>query len=200
LRLHGNTLGNFQIGVPGMHNVLNATAAAAVGLELEVNPDQIAAGLRGYAGVDRRMQVRGVIKGVTVMDDYGHHPTEIRATLDAVRLGGFERVLVLFQPHRYTRTQLLLDDFARSFHAADRVYVLDIYPASEAPIEGVTGEATARRTAEFGHRGAIYAGSLEAGIDAVLNDARPGDLVLTLGAGNVSSCGEKILKGLAERV
>lgn len=199
LRMRGNSLGAFHIGVPGMHNVLNATAAIAVGLELEVPVEKIAEGLRAYAGVDRRMQVRGVEGGITVMDDYGHHPTEVRATLDAVRLGEFERVLVLFQPHRYTRTQLLLDEFARAFHAADLVWVLDIYAASEPPIEGVTGEALARRIADFGHRGASYAGPLEAGIAAAIGEARPGDLVLTLGAGTVSSAGERILKGLAER-
>lgn len=199
LRLRGASLGTFHIGVPGMHNVLNATAAIAVALELEVPVEKIAEGLRAYAGVDRRMQVRGAQAGITVMDDYGHHPTEIRATLDAVRLGGFERVLVLFQPHRYTRTQLLLDEFARSFHAADRVWVLDIYAASEAPIEGVTGEAVAKRISGFGHRGASHVGSLEAGISAAIDEARAGDLVLTLGAGSVSSAGERILKGLAER-
>lgn len=196
LAMQGREVGRFRLNVPGAHNVLNATAAIAVALELEAPVETIRAGLAGYAGVDRRMQTRGEAGGVRVMDDYGHHPTEIRATLEAVRLGGYRRIHVLFQPHRYTRTQLLFDDFARSFHAADRVYVLDIYAASEAPIEGVDAEALARRMAEFGHRGVTYSGSMEAGVEAAVRNAGPGDLVLTLGAGSVSQAGEKILSGL----
>jgi UDP-N-acetylmuramate--alanine ligase len=199
LRHRGADLGGFRLNVAGAHNVLNATAAIAVALELEAPVPQIREGLAAYAGVDRRMQVRGVAGGVTVMDDYGHHPTEIRATLDAVKLSGFERLLVLFQPHRYTRTSLLFDEFACSFHTADKVWVLDIYAASEPPIEGVTGEALARRLAEFGQRGAAWVGSLEGGVEAALAEARAGDLVLTLGAGSVSQAGERILKGLSER-
>ena len=199
LRHRGAGLGSFVLNAPGAHNVLNATAAIAVAMELEAPGERIREGLLAYAGVDRRMQTRGVAAGVTVMDDYGHHPTEIRATLDAVRLGEFERVLVLFQPHRYTRTQLLMDEFARSFHVADHVWVLDIYAASEPPIEGVSGEALSRRIAEFGHRGAEFVGGLDAGVAAAVAQARPGDLVLTLGAGSVSLAGERILKGLGEK-
>src|SRR5271154_5417396 len=140
VRARTGQLGKFQVRVPGEHNVLNATAAIAVAMELGVAPDVIRAGLATFTGVDRRLQIRGKERGVTVIDDYGHHPTEIRATLAAARLCGFRRIHVLFQPHRYTRTFHLLDDFGRAFHQADTVLVLDIYAASEQPIEGVNAE------------------------------------------------------------
>ena len=192
-------LGWFKLPVPGHHNVLNATAAIGIALELDVPADRIREGLATYGGVDRRMQVKGVERGVTVMDDYGHHPTEVRATLAAARLGLYRRVLVLFQPHRYTRTQLLMDEFARAFHVADRVYVMDVYAASEPSIEGVTGAALAERLRDFGHRGAQFVGGLEAGVSALAAEAGAGDLVMTLGAGSVSQAGEKILRALAAR-
>lgn len=195
----GHSLGSFRLNVPGIHNVLNATAAVAIGLELDIPVEKIRSGLETYSGVDRRMQVRGEAGGVTVLDDYGHHPTEIRATLAAARLGGYRRIHVLFQPHRYTRTQLLMDEFAQAFHAADHVYVLDIYAASEPPIPGITAEALARRLRDFGHRGVEYVGSMDAGIEAVAAAARAGDVAVTLGAGNVSQAGERILKRLQER-
>ena len=197
---HGeHDLGWFKLPVPGHHNVLNATAAIGIALELNVAADKIRAGLATYGGVDRRMQVRGTGRGVTVMDDYGHHPTEVRATLAAARLGQYRRLLVLFQPHRYTRTQLLMDDFARAFHVADRVFVMDIYAASETPIEGVTGESLAARLRDFGHRGAQFAGSMDEGIEAITAEAQTGDLVITLGAGSVSQAGGRILRALAAR-
>ena len=130
----------------------------AVAMELEVKPDVIREGLATFSGVDRRFQMRGEERGITVVDDYGHHPTEIRATLAAARLCGFRRVHVLFQPHRYTRTFHLMDEFARSFHQADSVFVMDIYAASEKPIEGVTAEALVDRIRQFGHRGVEYVG------------------------------------------
>ena len=135
----GREVGCFGLRVPGRHNVLNATAAVAVGVQLGVAPEQIRVGLESFRGVDRRFQVRGVERGVTVVDDYGHHPTEIRATLSAARECGFRRVLVLFQPHRYTRTRDLMEEFAGAFADADAVEVMDIYAASEEPIAGVTG-------------------------------------------------------------
>jgi UDP-N-acetylmuramate--alanine ligase len=133
LRYRQTALGRFHLRIPGRHNVLNATAAAAVALELEVAPDKIREALASFSGVDRRFQTRGQERGITVIDDYGHHPTEIRATLAAARLCGFRRIHVLFQPHRYTRTFHLLDDFGRAFHQADTVLILDIYAASERP-------------------------------------------------------------------
>jgi UDP-N-acetylmuramate--alanine ligase len=143
INARGLVLGPFELHVPGRHNVLNATAAVAIGVQLGLAPEKIAAGLATFRGVDRRFQVRGLERGVTVIDDYGHHPTEIRATLQAARECGYGRVLVLFQPHRYTRTRDLMEDFADAFGDADAVQVLDIYAASEQQIEGISGETLA---------------------------------------------------------
>jgi UDP-N-acetylmuramate--alanine ligase len=198
LRYRTAHLGRFHLGIPGRHNVLNAMAAVAVALELEVKPDTIREALATFSGVDRRFQVRGKEKGITVVDDYGHHPTEIRATLDGARLCGFRRVHVLFQPHRYTRTFHLMDEFARSFHQADHLYVMDIYAASEQPIEGVTAESLVERIRQFGHRSVEHVGTMDRGVEAMLGAARDGDLVLTLGAGSVWQAGEKVLSRLRE--
>jgi UDP-N-acetylmuramate--alanine ligase len=196
LRTRTADLGLFRVNSPGAHNVLNATAAIAVALELGVAPDVVREGLEKFTGVGRRFEIKGEVNGVRVVDDYGHHPTEILATLAAARTCTTGRVHVLFQPHRYTRTMHLMDEFARAFHAADRVAVLDIYAASEKPIEGVTAEALAARMREFGHRDVVYADTNDAGVQAVVADAGPGDLILTLGAGSVSHLGEKILESL----
>ena len=189
-------LGDFHLAIPGEHNVLNALATLAVALELKVAPDVIRAGLATFTGVDRRLQTRGNERGVTVLDDYGHHPTEIRATLAAARLGGYRRLHVIFQPHRYTRTFHLMDEFGRSFMQADRLYVLDIYAASEKPIEGVTAEALVERIRQFGHRSVEYAGTIPRAVAATLETVEPGDAVLTLGAGNVWQAGDQILAAL----
>ncbi len=196
LRLRGQDLGCFRLPAPGAHNVLNATAAVAVALELEVPPDTIRAALAAFLPVDRRFQIRGREGGVTVVDDYGHHPTEIRATLATARLGGYRRVHVLFQPHRYTRTQQLMEEFARSFHQADSVLILDIYAASEQPIPGVTAEALAEMTRSFGHRSVEYVGTLARAVDEAKRHIQEGDLVLTLGAGNVWQAGDLVLARL----
>jgi UDP-N-acetylmuramate--alanine ligase len=178
----GLVLGPFDLHVPGKHNVTNATAAIAIGVQLGVAPEKIAAGLRSFRGVDRRFQTRGTAAGVTVIDDYGHHPTEIRATLQAARECGYGRVLVLFQPHRYTRTRDLMSDFATAFGDADGLQVLDIYAASEQPIDGITGEMLAAAIrAEHGGRIA-YASSMQEAVARLAEDARPGDMVLTLRA------------------
>jgi UDP-N-acetylmuramate--alanine ligase len=186
-------LGCFRLQVAGAHNVLNAAAAVAVALDLEIPVEAIREALESFTGVERRFQVRGAERGITVIDDYGHHPTEIRATLEAARACRLKRLHVLFQPHRYTRTQALLDDFAHSFSQADNVFVLDIYAASEAPIEGVTAPALVERMQAFGHRRAHYAGSMEAGIAAVVEAASEGDAIVTLGAGSIAQAGDKIL-------
>jgi UDP-N-acetylmuramate--alanine ligase len=199
LRYRGADLGRFHLGIPGRHNVLNAMASIAVALELDVKADTIREALPTFSGVDRRFQVRGKERGITVVDDYGHHPTEIRATLDGARVCGFKRVHVLFQPHRYTRTHHLMDEFARSFHQADSLFVMDIYAASEKPIEGVTAEALVDRIRQFGHRGAEYVGTMDRGVDALLGVAGDGDLVLTLGAGSVWQAGDKVLAKLKEK-
>jgi UDP-N-acetylmuramate--alanine ligase len=197
MRYRGADLGQFQLRIPGRHNVLNAMAAAAVAMELEVKPDAVREALAAFSGVDRRFQVRGKERGITVVDDYGHHPTEIRATLDAARQCGFGRVHVLFQPHRYSRTFHLMDEFARAFHQADTLFVTDIYAASESPIEGVTAEALVERIRQFGHRAVEYVGTVDFGADALFAVAADGDMVLTLGAGNVWQAGEKLLARLA---
>ena len=196
LRYRAGDLGVFHLNIPGRHNVLDAMAATAVALELGVSVQAIGEALAAFNGVERRFQVRGKERGITVVDDYGHHPTEIRATLDGARLCGFHRIHVLFQPHRYTRTFHLMDEFARSFNQADSLFVMDIYAASEKPIEGVTAEALVERIRQFGHRGAEYVGTLDRGVDALAGAAGEGDLVLTLGAGNVWQAGEKLLERL----
>ncbi len=136
--------------IPGAHNVLNAAAAVAVGMGLDVPVERMQDALEQFSGVDRRFQVKGQVNGVRVIDDYGHHPTEIRATLAAARQCGFRRVHVIFQPHRYSRTQLLMDEFATAFRDADSLVLLDIYPASEAPIPGITSHVLAERIAQNG--------------------------------------------------
>jgi len=192
-------LGDFHLHVPGLHNVLNATAAIAVGVGLDIQVEQIRAALENFRGVDRRFQLRGKVAGVSVIDDYGHHPTEIRATLAAARQCGFRRIHVVFQPHRYTRTRDLLEEFATAFKDADSLIVLDIYAASEAPTEGVTGEALAQRIREVSGKNARYAASFAEAAEAVAQEAGNGEMILTLGAGNVSQIGPMILERLAAR-
>jgi UDP-N-acetylmuramate--alanine ligase len=196
LRFRGSDLGKFHLGVPGAHNVLNASAAVAVAMELGVDIERIRDGLAEFRGVDRRFQQRGVERGITVIDDYGHHPTEIRATLAAARECRVGRILAVFQPHRYTRTQHLMDEFARSFNQADEVFLLDIYAASERPIEGVSAEVLVERMKAFGHRSVQYCGTIENAVKATLADLREGDVVMTLGAGNVWQAGDRILESL----
>ena len=186
-------LGPFDLHVPGRHNVLNATAAAAIGHQLLVPGDKIADGLNRFRGVDRRFQLRGRARGITVVDDYGHHPTEIRATLDAARECGHKRIHVVFQPHRYTRTRDLLEEFGGSFKDADTVTVLPIYAASEEPIPGVTAEAL---VAKIEGPRAEFVPDFAAAVAAVVSMAEEGDLILTLGAGSVSQLGALILAEL----
>jgi UDP-N-acetylmuramate--alanine ligase len=192
-------LGEFTLHVPGVHNVLNATAAIAVGLGLEVGIESIRAALDQFRGVDRRFQLRGRAAGVSVIDDYGHHPTEIKATLAAARQCGFGKVHVIFQPHRYTRTRDLLDEFTTAFPDADSLFVLDIYAASERPIEGITGKVLAQRIREKSEKSVTYASSFAEALNAATAAAHDGDMILTLGAGSVSQLGPMILEKLRER-
>ena len=189
-------LGKFRLKVPGHHNILNATAAIAVGIGLEIPVDQIRLALENFSGVDRRFQLRGRVAGISVIDDYGHHPTEIRATLAAARQCGYKKVHVIFQPHRYTRTKLLLNDFATAFSEADSVAILDIYGANEPPIDGVTGEELARHIPCPGGQSATYAASFADAVQIAVAEARPGDMVLTLGAGNISQLAPMIVAAL----
>jgi UDP-N-acetylmuramate--alanine ligase len=186
LTYRGEDLGIFNLpSPPGIHNVRNAAAAAAVALSLNVPADLIRAGLEKFSGVGRRFEVKGVYAGVTLIDDYGHHPAEIRATLEAARGCGYKRLLVLFQPHRYTRTQFLWDDFCRAFNDADILVLTEIYAASEHPIEGITGERLAEAISAAGHKNVVFTSTMQAGIEFMLREARPGDAILTIGAGSV---------------
>jgi UDP-N-acetylmuramate--alanine ligase len=194
---HGTRLGECVLRVPGRHNVLNALAAIGVGLDLEIPFSTIATALAGFAGVQRRFQIRGTAGGVTVVDDYGHHPAEIRATLAAAKAGFDSRVVTVFQPHRYSRTLHLRQEFLTAFNQADVLLVMDIYPAGESPIPGVSAADLADGIRAHGHRNVTYLGSDRARVvDHVCEISRPGDLVLTLGAGDVSQLGSDILRRL----
>jgi UDP-N-acetylmuramate--alanine ligase len=199
VRYRGDDLGEFRLHVPGVHNVLNATAAIAVGVGLDVGVEAIRGALDQFRGVDRRFQLRGRMAGVSVIDDYGHHPTEIKATLAAAKMCGFGRIHVVFQPHRYTRTRDLMEEFTTAFGDADSLFVLDIYAASETPIAGITGEALARQVSEQGGRNAQYVRSFGDAVSAAAGVAQEGDMILTLGAGSVSQLGPMILEKLRER-
>jgi len=188
-------LGPFELHVPGRHNVLNATAAVAIARQLEVTPEKIAEGLNNFRGVDRRFHERGHARGVTVVDDYGHHPTEIRATLEAARSSTRGKIHVVFQPHRFTRTLDLLDEFSGAFRDADTVIVLPIYAASEEPIPGVTAERLVERIQ--GPR-VQFAPEFAEAVAAIVAEAREGDMILTLGAGSVSQLGPQILAALEQ--
>ena len=192
-------LGEFSLHVPGVHNILNATAAIAVGVGLDVSVESIRTALDQFRGVDRRFQLRGRAAGVSVIDDYGHHPTEIKATLAAAKQCGYRKIHVIFQPHRYTRTRDLIEEFTTSFDDADSLFVLDIYAASEKPIEGVTGEILAQRIRERSAKNGRYASSVAEAVEAATAVAQDGDMILTLGAGSVSQFGPLILEKLKER-
>jgi UDP-N-acetylmuramate--alanine ligase len=190
----GEVYGPLELHVPGLHNVLNATAAVAIATQLEIAPDAIAAGLKSFRGVDRRFQVKGCVRGVTVVDDYGHHPTEIRATLRAAKDCGYGGVHVIFQPHRYTRTRDLMEEFVHAFDDAASVEVLDIYAASEEAIPGITAQALVKSI----HCACVeYAASADEAIGRTLKRAREGDAILTLGAGNVSQLAPLVVERLA---
>jgi len=194
LTYKGEDLGVFELPhPPGIHNVRNAAAAAAVGLYLNVPIDLIREGLAKFAGVGRRFDVKGTVNDITVIDDYGHHPAEIRATLEAARGCKFNRLLVLFQPHRYTRTQHLWDDFSRAFNQADVLALMDIYSAGETPIPGITSAALANTIREAGHKNVSYFESMQNAIEFLLREARPGDAILTIGAGNVSRASNELM-------
>ena len=194
----GLLLGPFTLHVPGRHNVLNATAAVSVGVQLGISMEEIAQGLATFRGVDRRFQVKGIVCGVTVVDDYGHHPTELRATLQAAKDCKYRRIHVVFQPHRYTRTRDLMTEFAEAFGDADTVEVLDIYAASEEPIAGVTGKVLAGEIARAsdGGKRVEYAASVGEAVARLVEVAEPGDVVMTLGAGSVSGIAPVLVEAL----
>jgi UDP-N-acetylmuramate--alanine ligase len=190
-------LGTVNLNVPGKHNVYNALAAIAVGFELDVPFEKMAEAFATFTNADRRFQFKGEVNGITLIDDYGHHPTEIRATLSAAKNSADnKRIVVIFQPHRYTRTKDLMDEFAVSFNNADLLFVTDIYAASEDPIEGITSEALTEKIKQFGHKNANYIGSIDTAVEKVKDQLQSGDLVITLGAGTIYRVGERLLEAL----
>ncbi len=191
LRFDGGTTQKLKLNVPGMHNVLNATAAFAAARDMDVDRNVIAGALENFQGVDRRFQIKSR-DDVTVIDDYAHHPTEIRATLSAAKSGNFQHIFAVFQPHRYTRTFHLFDDFARAFNLADVVLILDIYPAGENPIEGITTPALIEKLKSFGHKNAIYAPNFEMIESYIIANAKAGDAVVVMGAGSVTKLSDTL--------
>jgi UDP-N-acetylmuramate--alanine ligase len=190
-------LGDIELPVPGQHNVYNALAATAVALELEISFEKIAEAFAKFKNANRRFQFKGEENGITVVDDYGHHPTEILATLSAAKnSSGGRRTVVVFQPHRFSRTQELMDEFALSFNNADVLYVLDIYAASETPIEGITAEVLTDNIRRYGHKNANYIGDVDSAAAKVASNLQAGDLVITLGAGSVTRLSDEILEKL----
>ena len=196
VRFNGGATQRLELQVPGMHNVLNATAAFAAARDMGVEPSVIASALKDFQGVARRFQIKSS-DGVTVIDDYAHHPTEVRATLSAAKSGGFHRIFAAFQPHRYTRTMHLMEDFARAFNLADVVLLLDIYPAGESPIEGVTTPALVEKIRSFGHKNVIYAPNYEAIETYVTANAKDGDAVIVMGAGSVTKLSDQLAAKLS---
>ncbi len=194
LSYKGEKLGDTDLAVPGLFNVYNSMAATAVGRELGLDMDTIRKGLLAFGGVQRRLEVKGEAGGVTVVDDYGHHPTEILATLAAARQMWKGRLVVIFQPHRFTRTQALFDEFTRAFGDADCLVINDIYPASELPIPGINSAALWAAIKEAGHPCVEYIGQAQNTMDYLMKNVRPGDTVLTLGAGSVYKIGETFLE------
>jgi UDP-N-acetylmuramate--alanine ligase len=194
--LRGRNMGSLLLKTPGRYNVLNSLAAVAVGLELDIPFQAIGEGLARFTGISRRLELKGEARGVTVVDDYAHHPTEVAATLEAVRATYGGRIVAVFQPHRYTRTHALWDRLGRSFYDADAVIVTSIYAAGESEINGVTGELVARAAVESGHRDVTYLADLDRVVDHLLENIHEGDIVLTLGAGNVYSVGDEFMRRL----
>jgi len=199
LRQRGEAAGRVRLQVPGRHSVLNSLAAVGVGLELGVPLPKILEGLEAFTGVDRRFQVKGEARGILVVDDYGHHPTEIRATLAAAKEGLGRRTVVVFQPHRFSRVADLFDEFCRAFNGADVLVVTEIYPAGEDPLPGVTGQHLAEGIKAHGHHDVRYAADLDSVPEALLADLREGDVVITLGAGSVTALSDRLVEMLHDR-
>ena len=193
----GTRLGDIRLNLPGVHNVNNALASIAVGSELQIPFQTIKGALETIEGVQRRLEIKGEVEGITIVDDYGHHPTEIKTTLAAARDGWPDRrLVVVFQPHRYTRTRALFDEFTRAFYQSDLLVVLPIYPAGEAPIEGVDGVGLYEGIRAHGHKDAVYVDGIDPAVEMLAETTKSGDIVLTLGAGNVWQAGELLLERL----
>jgi len=191
----GKMMGTLRLGVPGRHGALNALAAVATAIELDMVFETTAEALAGFHNADRRFQIRGEKDGVLVVDDYGHHPTEIAATLNAARQSCDRRIVAVFQPHRYSRLRALEDEFSRAFNDADALITLPVYAAGEEAIPGVDAERLVERIKEAGHRHVEYASDFDAALRLLRDGTRDGDLILTLGAGDVWKTGEAFLHG-----
>lgn len=190
-----NLLGSIKLNIAGKHNISNALVAVAVGIELNIPFDTIKAALEKIKGVKRRLEIKGEKKGIVVMDDYGHHPTEILATLTAIRESYEDtRLIVVFQPHRYTRTRGLFDEFTRSFYQSDILIVLPIYAASEQPIDGVNSETLCEAIRNHGHKDVSFAPDFTQALSMVTHKMKKEDMILTLGAGDVYTLGERLLE------
>ncbi len=196
----GDRLGSVNINVPGLHNVYNCLAAIAVGLDLDMEFDTIKSALEEFAGVDRRFQLIGDVADILIIDDYAHHPVEIKATLRAAKEGWGRRTVVIFQPHRYSRTRDMLDEFFTAFYQADVLIVTSIYSAGEEPIPGVSAQQIAEGVREHGHRDVVFIPKTEGIIPYVLGVLKPQDMLLTLGAGNVGELASKIRQELEVKV
>jgi len=195
----GRDLGEITLQIPGKHNVLNALGAITVGLQLDVPFGRIKAGIEKFTGVFRRWEIKAEAEGVTVIDDYAHHPTEIKATLAGAKAGWRRRVICVFQPHLYSRTRDFYDEFGRSFFNADVLVVTDVYPAREEPIQGVTGELIANAAKEFGHKHVHYIADKRQVPAFLMEQKQPGDMIITMGAGDIWKFGEEFIAYLTGR-
>ena len=194
------SLGEIALHAPGRYNVRNALAAVAVGIELEIDFEKIRAGIGRFTGVQRRFQKKGEAAGVTVVDDYAHHPTEITATLEAAHeMWPDKRIIAVFQPHLYTRTRDFMDDFAKAFFNADMLVLTDVYAAREAPIDGVNGKMLADLARQYGHRNVHYVADRKEVAGFLAGKVREGDAVVTMGAGDIWRCGGALLEELEQR-
>lgn len=192
----GKELGEVTLQIPGNHNVQNALAAIAVGLELNVPFDKVKAGIEKFTGVFRRWEVKADVNGIMVVDDYAHHPTEISVTLAGVKAGWRRRVVCVFQPHLYSRTRDFYEDFGRAFFNADVLVLTDIYPAREEPIQGITGELIANTAKEYGHKQVHYVADKKHVPDFLMKTKQPGDIIITMGAGDIWKFGEEFIRQL----
>ena len=192
----GKDLGRIQLQIPGKHNVQNALAAIAVGLELKVPFEKVKAGIEKFTGVFRRWEIKAEVGGITVIDDYAHHPTEIKATLSGAKAGWRRRVICAFQPHLYSRTRDFYEEFGRAFFNADILLVTDVYPAREEPIQGVSGELIANAAKEFGHKHVHYIPDKKNIPDFLMKIKQPGDIIITMGAGDIWKFGEEFITKL----
>jgi UDP-N-acetylmuramate--alanine ligase len=192
-------LGKIRLGMPGLHNVLNALAAVAVASELDISFEDVQGAIDGFSGIHRRFELVGEVDDILVVDDYGHHPVELRAVLNAAKSGFARRIVCVFQPHRYTRTRDLFDEFLTAFNEADALVITEIYPASETPIEGVNAKKLYDGIRAFGHKDVAYVPEMKDICKHVLSMVQPGDMVITLGAGSIYRIGKELVKGLKER-